>query len=54
VDSELEVGSSGQFDVLVRGDLVFSRKKPGFERLTGPGGFPMEPQTVDAVKSKLG
>jgi hypothetical protein len=48
------VGSSGQFDVLVRGDLVYSRKQPGFERLSGPGGFPIEPYTVDAVRAKLG
>lgn len=50
-----QVGASGQFDVLVGGEVVASKEKAGLlKKLFGGGGFPDEEAAVQAVKKKLG
>lgn len=48
------MGSLGQFDVILDGELVASKSKPGlFARLLGEKGFPEESAVVAAVRAKL-
>ena len=49
------VGKSGQFDVLVNGEVVASKEKVGLLRkLFGDKGFPDEAAAVAAVRAKAG
>ena len=51
---ELQVGSRGQFDVLVDGDVVVTKDKVGFfARIRGDKGFPDEDRAVAAVKARV-
>lgn len=53
IHADLEVGGSGQFDVLVDGALVASKERGLLSRLLGRGDFPDEAATVRAIRSKL-
>jgi len=51
IESELTVGSRGQFDVLLDGALIASRASGFVTRLLG-GGWPQPAQVVDAVRAR--
>ena len=51
VDTELEVGRTGQFDVLVDGDVIASREAGFLTRLLG-GGWPDPATVVAAVRAR--
>ncbi len=54
VPVEMQVGDSGQFDVLIDNDVVASKPQPGFlEWIFGDTGFPEEQAAIAAVKAKL-
>lgn len=50
---ETLVGGSGQFDVLVDGQLVASKQAAGFmTKLFGGGGWPDESTVVDEIRKR--
>jgi hypothetical protein len=51
VDTDLQVGRTGQFDVLIDGEVVASREKGFLTRLLG-GGWPDPRSVVDAVRDR--
>jgi hypothetical protein len=51
IESELTVGSRGQFDVLLDGAVIASRASGFVTRLLG-GGWPEPKQVVDAVRAR--
>lgn len=51
IESELTVGSRGQFDVLLDGALIASRASGFVTRFLG-GGWPEPKQVVDAVRAR--
>jgi len=54
VPVEIRVGASGQFDVVVGGDVVAKKSSVGLlARLLGQKGFPDEEQAVAAVRARL-
>lgn len=50
-DADIEVGSTGQFDVLVDGKVVASRSRGFLSRLLG-GGWPDPGAVVKAIRSR--
>lgn len=51
---EIVAGARGQFDVLVDGVVVASKRKVGLlSKLFGSGGFPDEAAAVAAVRERL-
>jgi hypothetical protein len=50
---ETMVGGSGQFDVLVNGELVASKQKSGLmAKLFGGGGWPDEGTVVEEIRKR--
>lgn len=51
---EMQAGASGQFDVLIGGDVVATKRHPGFLKwILGDPGFPEEGAAIAAVKARL-
>lgn len=51
VESELEVGALGQYDVVIDGEVVASRGRGLFTRLLG-GGWPDPGHVVEIVRER--
>ena len=52
MDSQLEKGRSGQFDIIVDGDVVAGRTGGLWEKLIG-GGWPDEEAVIQLLQQRL-